>query len=129
MPEIFSGIFTGTGCLVLFSRILGIPSTKIMCMFAEKIGADKALEIGLIDRIVENQDELMRIALDKAKFLFTKNQTVLNVIKLCANHLRDMSYMEACELEKEASIWYTHANKREFLLNFKEKLKLKTKSE
>ncbi len=32
MPEIFSGIFTGTGCLILFSRILGIPYTKIMCM-------------------------------------------------------------------------------------------------
>jgi len=121
MPEIFSGIFTGTGCLVLFSRIIGIPWTKKMCMFAEKISAEKALEIGLIDQIAESQEELMKTALDKAQFLFTKNQTVLNAIKLCSNHLADKSYKEAYELEKIGSAWYEYEDKDEYLKMFKQK--------
>ncbi len=121
MPEIFSGIFTGTGCLVLFSRILGASWTKRMCMFAERIETKKALDIGLIDKIVNNKEELIKAALDKAKFLFTKNQTVLNAIKLCANHLADKSYNDAYELEKFGSSWYEFENKEQYLKNFRKK--------
>ena len=121
MPEIFSGIFTGTGCLVLFSRIIGIPWTKKMCMFAERIYAQKALEIGLIDQIVNNKKDLIKVALDKAKFLFTKNQTVLNAIKLCCNHLADKSYNKAFELEKIGSGWFEFEDKEKYLKDFREK--------
>ncbi|NVM19313.1 MAG: enoyl-CoA hydratase/isomerase family protein [Candidatus Lokiarchaeota archaeon] len=121
MPEIFSGIFTGTGCLVLFSRILGIPWTKKMCMFAEKINAKKALEIGLIDQVVESREELMKVALNKAKFLFTKNQTVLNAIKLCSNHLADKSYNDAYGLEKMGSNWYQFEDKEQYIKNLRKR--------
>ncbi|MFX1315544.1 MAG: enoyl-CoA hydratase/isomerase family protein [Promethearchaeota archaeon] len=121
MPEIFSGIFTGTGCIVLFSRILGISWTKKMSMFAERIDTQKALEINLIDQIVRDKKELMDVALDKARFLFTKNQTVLNAIKLCANHLFDKSYHEAYELEKIGSSWYEHEDKIQFVEDFRKK--------
>lgn len=123
MPEIFSGIFTGTGCLVIFSKILGIPYTKKMCMFSEKIEVQKALKIGLIDQIVNNKEDLMKAALNKAKFLFTKNQTVLNAIKLCSNHLADKKYQVAYHIEKEASSWYEYSDKIEFIENFRKKLK------
>ena len=121
MPEIFSGIFTGTGCLVLFSKIIGISWTKKMCMFAERLDAKKALEIGLIDKVVNDKEDLMKIALDKAKFLSTKNQIVLNAIKLCANHLSDKSYIEAYELEKIGSSWYQFDNKLNYLYDFRRK--------
>ncbi|MFX1503885.1 MAG: enoyl-CoA hydratase/isomerase family protein, partial [Promethearchaeota archaeon] len=121
MPEIFSGIFTGTGCLVLFSKLLGIPWTKKMCMFAERIEAKKALEIGLIDKVVNNEDELMKIALEKAKFLYTKNQTVLNAIKLCVNHLADKSYSDAYKLEKIGSTWYQFEDKELYLKDYRKK--------
>ncbi|MFX1379815.1 MAG: enoyl-CoA hydratase/isomerase family protein [Promethearchaeota archaeon] len=119
MPEIFSGIFTGTGCLVLFSKILGIPWTKKLCMFSEKIGVEKAQEIGLIDQIVNDREDLIKAALNKAKFLFTKNQTVLNAIKLCSNHLADKSYSIAYELEKFGSNWYEFEDKEEFVKEFR----------
>ena len=67
MPEINYGIFPGTGCFSLMSWNLGIPWTKRILMFAEKISAQKALEIGLIDQIVESQEELMKAAMDKVK--------------------------------------------------------------
>lgn len=121
MPEIFSGIFTGTGCLVLFSRILGIPWTKKLCMFSERIGAHKALKIGLIDQIVNDKEDLMKAALNKAKFLLTKNQTVLNAIKLCSNHLADKKYQVAYHIEKEASSLYEYTDKIEFIANFRKK--------
>jgi len=121
MPEIFSGIFTGTGCLVLFSRIIGISWSKKMCMFAERIDSQKALEIGLIDQIVMDKEELIDIALDKAKFLFTKNQTVLNAIKLCSNHLADKSYNNAYEIEKFGSAWYEYEDKEKFIKDLRKK--------
>jgi len=125
MPEIFSGIFTGTGCLVLFSKILGIPWTKKMCMFAERIDIKKASEIGLVDKMVNNKEDLMKAALDKAKFLFTKNQIVLNAIKLCVNHLSDKSYNNAYELEKIGSSWYEFEDKKQYIQDFRKKLNKK----
>jgi enoyl-CoA hydratase len=123
MPEIYSGIFPGTGCTILFSKILGIPWAKRMLMFAERINADKALKINLIDEIVENREKLMNSALKKARFLFPKNQTVINLIKLCTNHLIDKPYNEAYEIEKEASAWYQHEDKEKFLETFRKKFR------
>jgi len=119
MPEINLGVFPGTGIIVLMTRVIGIPWTKRILMFAEKVSAEKALEIGLIDQIVENQEALMKTALDKARFLFTKNQTVLNAIKLCSNHLADKSYNEAYELEKIGSAWYEYEDKKQYIKDFR----------
>jgi enoyl-CoA hydratase len=121
MPEISSGIFPGTGCLILFSKIIGIPWTKKMLMFGEKINAIKALEIGLIDQIVDTKDHLIEESMKKARFLFSKNQTVLHAIKLCSNHFLDKSYAEAYEIEKVASGWFEHEDKENFIQEFKKK--------
>ena len=121
MPEILSGIFPGTGCVVLFSKIIGIPWTKKLLMFGEKIGADKALGIGLIDQIVDNKEHLIEEYLKKARFLFSKNQTVLQAIKLCSNHFIDKSYGEAYEIEKMASAWYEQKNKEIFIQELRRK--------
>lgn len=121
MPEVNLGVFPGTGIIVLMTRIIGIPWTKKILMFAERISAEKALEIGLIDQIVQDKEELLKVALDKAKFLFTKNQTVLNAIKLCSNHLADKHYNEAYELEKIGSAWYEYKDKNQYIKDFREK--------
>ena len=120
-PEINSGIFPGTGCIVLMTKIIGIPWTKKMLMLAEKVSSEKALDIGLIDQIVDSREELMLETMKKVKFLFTKNQTVLNAIKLCSNHFLDKSYNEAYQLEKIASDWYSHKDRHQFIKNFREK--------
>ena len=120
MPEIYSGIFPGTGCTVLFSKIIGITWTKRMLMFSEKISPEVALKINLIDHIAVSKEKLMELALEKARFLSTKNQTVLNTIKLCSNHLIDKSYDVAYEIEKKASAWYESSNKNKFLNEFRE---------
>ena len=124
MPEIKSGIFPGAGTIVLMTRIIGIPWTKRILMFAEKIPAEKALEIGLIDQIVDNRVELMEETMKKARFLFTKNQPALNLIKLCSNHLSDKPYSKAYALEKEALLgWAEEEDKMQFVNKFREKIK------
>ena len=122
MPEIKSGIFPGAGCLVIMSKVIGIPWTKKMLMFAEKVSPEKALEIGLIDQIVYSKEELINEALKKARLLFTKNQTVLNAIKISSNHLLDKSYNEAFKLEKIGSGWFEHEDKEKFLRDFSKKI-------
>ncbi|MHA2429973.1 MAG: enoyl-CoA hydratase/isomerase family protein [Promethearchaeota archaeon] len=121
MPEINSAIFPGTGCVILFSKIIGIPWTKKMLMFSEKIDAAKALEIGLIDQIVNSKEELLNVAMEKAKFLYSRNQIVLNAIKLLSNHLFDKTFEEGYELEKVGSDWYKFQNKNEMIINLREK--------
>ncbi len=121
MPEIFSGIFPGAGTTVLMTKIIGIPWTKRILMFAEKVSAEKALYIGLIDQIVDSKELLMEEAIKKAKFLSTKNQTVLKAIKLCSNHFLDKNYNEAYKIEKEASAWYEHEDKEQFIKDFRKK--------
>ncbi len=124
MPEIKSGIFPGAGTIVLMTRMIGIPWTKRILMFAEKIPAEKALEIGLIDKIVDNREELMEETMKKARFLFTKNQPALNLIKLCSNHLSDKSYNKAYAFEKEALLgWAEEEDKMQFVNKFREKIK------
>lgn len=123
MPEINSGIFPGGGNIVLMTRMLGINWTKRILMFAEKITSEKALEIGLIDQIVNDKEELMKVALKKARFLSIKNQPVLNLIKLCSNHFIDRSYNEAYQIEQEALLgWVEQRDKDQFLKTFKNKL-------
>lgn len=121
MPEILSGIFPGGGTVVIMTKVIGIPWTKRILMFAEKIGTKKALDIGLIDEIVSSKEELMKVAMEKARFLFTKNQTVLNAIKLCSNNFLDKTYKDAYELEKNASWWFEHKDKVQFIEEFRKK--------
>jgi enoyl-CoA hydratase/carnithine racemase len=121
MPEIYSGIFPGAGNIVLMTRIIGIPWTRKMLMFAERVSAEKALEIGLIDQVVNTKEELMEETMKRARFIFTKNQTVIQAIKLCSNHFLDKSYNDAYEIEKLASAWYEHVDKDKFIKDFRKK--------
>lgn len=123
MPEIKSGIFPGAGTIVLMTKVLGIPWTKKILMFAEEIKSERAQLIGLIDEVVETQENLMKLSLKKASYLSTKNQLVVNGIKLCSNHLLDKSYNKAYRLEKEfLQGWVKTKDKKQFLEKFREQI-------
>jgi len=123
MPEVNIGIFPGGGTVVLMTRVLGIPWTKRILMFAEKINAEQAVKIGLIDQIVDSKDDLITEAMKKVKFLSMKNRFVLNGIKLCSNHLMDKPYSEAYQIEKSfIEGWMDVSNREKFLEEFKRKL-------
>ena len=123
MPEILISVFPGGRTVALMAKIIGIPWTKKILMFAKKINSETALKIGLVDEIVKDRDELMDVALKKVRFLSNKNQLILNLIKLSSNQFLDKTYNEAYELEKEAMInWLEGDDKENLLKSFKNKL-------
>ena len=83
--------------------------------------AEILVSAAMFDHIVENNEELMKTALSKAKSLFTKNQTVVNAIKLCSNHLGDKAYNDAYELEKISSSWYEFEDREQYIKDLKKK--------
>ena len=121
MPEIFTGIFPGAGTTIIMPKIIGIPWTKKILMFGEKVSAEMALKIGLIDKIVNTQEELIKETMIKAKFIATKPPSLVNGIKLCSNHFLEKPYGEAYELEKEALNWFQHDDKEQFIRDFRKK--------
>ncbi len=121
MPEINSAIFPGTGCITLFAKIIGIKKKKKMLIFAEKVSAEKALEIDLIDQIAGDKESLMKLAAEKAKFISTKNQTVIQATKLCANNLASLPYEKALKIENDCFDLYDSKDKAQFLSDLRKK--------
>jgi len=65
-PEVGLGIIPGYGGTQRLPRIIGISKAKKLLFTAERIDADQALEIGLIDLVVP-KDELDNKAMELAK--------------------------------------------------------------
>lgn len=123
MPEILINVFPGTGCITQMVRTIGPLLTKKILMWGEKITPEQALNIGLIDKLVETKEKLMEVAMEKAKFLASRNQAVINGIRLCANHIWEKSYDEAYKMENYCSNWF-EIGKEDFISKFKEKFNL-----
>lgn len=51
-PEINLGIIPGWGATQRLVRIIGLPSTKRLVMLGDRVKADEALKIGLVDKVV-----------------------------------------------------------------------------
>lgn len=54
-PEIHLGLIPGGGGTQRLVRLIGLSRAKELVMLGERISAERALEIGLIDRVVENE--------------------------------------------------------------------------
>lgn len=123
MPEILINVFPGTGCITQMVRTIGPLLTKKILMWGEKITPEQALKMGLIDNLVNSREELMVVAMEKAKFLASRNQAVINGIRLCANHVWEKSYEDAYKMENYCSNWF-EIGKEDFISKFKEKFNL-----
>ena len=124
MPEILVNIFPGTGCITQMVRTIGPLLTKKLLMWGDKITPEQALNMGLIDELVSTKEDLMTRAIERAKFLASRNQAIINAIRLCANHVWDKSYDEAYKMENYCSNWF-EIGKEDFVLKFKEEFDLK----
>ena len=54
-PEIHLGLIPGGGGTQRLTRLIGLSRAKELVMLGERISAERALELGLIDQIVENE--------------------------------------------------------------------------
>jgi enoyl-CoA hydratase/3-hydroxyacyl-CoA dehydrogenase len=54
-PEIHLGLIPGGGGTQRLVRLIGLSRAKELVMLGERLSAERALELGLIDRLVENE--------------------------------------------------------------------------
>ncbi len=66
LTELNLGIIPGWGGTQRLSRLVGRAKALDMILFSKRINAKEALEIGLVDKISENNDSLMSDALEFA---------------------------------------------------------------
>lgn len=55
-PEIHLGLIPGGGGTQRLTRLIGLSKAKELVMLGERISAERALELGLIDQMVENEN-------------------------------------------------------------------------
>ncbi|MEX2473752.1 3-hydroxyacyl-CoA dehydrogenase NAD-binding domain-containing protein [Marinobacter sp.] len=71
MPEVNLGLIPGAGGTQRLPRLIGVPLATNMIARSEKIDAVKALEVGLVDEVVDN-DSLFAKGYDFAREVATK---------------------------------------------------------
>ncbi|MGH8210448.1 MAG: enoyl-CoA hydratase-related protein, partial [Steroidobacteraceae bacterium] len=64
LPEVLLGIHPGFGGTVRAVRILGVRPAMEMMLTGKSVRADQALRIGLVDKLVANQEQLQAAARD-----------------------------------------------------------------
>jgi 2-(1,2-epoxy-1,2-dihydrophenyl)acetyl-CoA isomerase len=92
------GLVPDGGAPWLLPRIVGMARTKELVILAERLGAEKALEWGLINQ-VQDDDRLMEAALAMARELAERPTATLSLIRRAYWDSLDNSYEQQLELE------------------------------
>jgi enoyl-CoA hydratase len=99
-PEINLGVIPGYGGTQRLARIVGRDRAKGLVFLGERIAADDALRIGLVDKVVP-ATELMAEATSLATALAAKAPRALALAKMAINDGVNLPLEEALELEAE----------------------------
>ncbi|MDY0212528.1 MAG: enoyl-CoA hydratase-related protein [Desulfuromonadaceae bacterium] len=99
-PEINLGIIPGWGGTQRLPRLIGISRAKKLIFTGERISAQQALELGLIDQVVPAAD-LLEAAHALAQTIAAKPQTAIRMIKQAINQGVQMDLDKAVRFEAE----------------------------
>jgi enoyl-CoA hydratase len=99
-PEINLGVIPGYGGTQRLARIIGRDRAKGLIFTGERVGAEDALRLGLIDRVVP-LTELVIEATNLAVTLAGKAPRALALAKMAINEGASLPLNEALELEAE----------------------------
>ncbi len=122
-PEVRVGIMPGAGGTQRLMRAVGKFRAMYLCMTGELIGAQDALEMGLVSRVVDD-DEVMPFCLALAEKLAAMPPIALAQIKEVILHGADASLGAALALERKAvQLLFATQDKQEGMSAFMEKRK------
>ncbi len=99
-PEVNLGLIPGYAATQRLSRLTGLGNALYLLTTAEMIGAEEALRIGLIQKIVEPEqlmDEVMKIAAT----IISKGPEAVKKVKKVTRQGFLMDFEKGCELEAE----------------------------
>jgi len=122
-PEVNLGIIPGYGGTQRLPRLVGRNLAKELVLTGEMITAQRAYEIGLVNRVVPAA-ELMSVAREIAKKILSRGPVAVRTAKMAMNRGLDLDLGNACALE--ASLFaagFSTADKEEGIAAFLEKRK------
>ncbi len=99
-PEVNLGLIPGYAGTQRLSRLVGMGDALYLLMTADMIGAEDALRIGLIQKVVE-PDELMDVATKVAVTIASKGPEAIKKVKKAVRLGYEMSRNKGEELEAE----------------------------
>lgn len=97
-PEVNLGIIPGYGGTQRLARLVGRNLAKELVLTGEMITAQRAAEIGLVNRVVPRED-LMRTAREIAAAILSKGPVAIRTAKMAMNRGLDLALSDACALE------------------------------
>jgi enoyl-CoA hydratase len=99
LPEINLAIIPGFGGTQRLSRVVGTRFAKEMILTGKTLSASEAYEIGLVNRIC-NDEELLKNALETAEQIAKHSLFAISQAKQAINSGYSLAMSEALELEK-----------------------------
>lgn len=128
-PEVNLGIIPGFSGTYRLSKLVGQGIAKELIYTGGMIGADEALRIGLVNKVVA-PEELMDTVMNMADSIVTSAPIAVKYAKKCINENYDLNSVEAIELENQYfSKCFASADQKEGMAAFLEKRKATFKNE
>lgn len=124
LPEINVGIFPGGGATQRLVQNISICKAKEMIFLGETISAQEALELNLINKVVDTYEEMLEECFKTAKKLCKKPTLSLAAAKYCINRAWGRSTAEGTLMEmREWANIYSTEDQKEGMEAFLEKRK------
>jgi enoyl-CoA hydratase len=103
LPETILGIIPGWGAVPRATRLVGAAVTKELIFSGELIDSRRALEIGLVNHVVPDED-LMGFALDMARKMCRQSRFAVARAKEVVEASLDAPLAVACAVETDAFV-------------------------
>lgn len=111
MGEVKSGMCTDLGGTTRLTRLLGRSQAMRLLLTAEKINAQEALRIGLVDKVVSN-DDLRSAVMEMARTIASMSPFAVMTTKRIVNVASEGSMAAALAAERVNSSYVTQSNDR-----------------
>ena len=99
-PEVSLGVIPGYAATQRLPRLIGLGNALYLLMTGEMIGAEEALRMGLVQKVVE-PDQLLPAATELAKVIASKGPRAVRLVKQVARRGFLMDFEAGCALESE----------------------------
>jgi len=104
LPFVKLGILPGLGSTYLLPRIVGLGKAKELVMTGQKLTADQALDIGLVNHVVDDE-QLLDFTLDMAKSIAQANPKTITAAKQALDFaVQADSFSEAVAFERNKAL-------------------------